>query len=109
MITEEKVNKLHQRAIRRMETAKIAIDEYKQGVDEILQEARAEAMSQKLTVTQMATLLGKSRPTVYRMGAADCQTYADLWRWTKANRPELLKTLEGNYNQWKRKWTEKRS
>lgn len=100
MNTHAEIDRLHETAVRRMEIARQSLVEYKEAVDELLEEAQAEAMSQKLTVTDMAKLLEKSRPTIYRMGAADCKTYADLWRWVKANRPKLLKTLERNYTTW---------
>src|SRR5690625_499485 len=73
-----------------------AVKEYDAKVQEHIRALRAEADSAPITVEGIAELVEKDRRTIWRWGLSEAKTYAEVWRWVKANRPELLNTLESN-------------
>jgi AraC-like DNA-binding protein len=97
MNTPEKVHSAREKVLRRQRILEEAIAEFDKAATERIQELEVLARSRPIKVTDMVRLLGLSRSQLYRIGAADCSTYAQLWHWAKVNRPELLQQLERNY------------
>lgn len=96
--TSEKLTQAIQKVQRRTEMARQAMHEYNELIEDINRESVAKSISIPVNKTIQAELLGISRSHLYKIGLDGCRTYAELWKKVDRRRPDLLPTLEKNFN-----------
>lgn len=92
------IRKARDKVLRREQLLLEAVREFDEITTEQIERAEIAVKSRRLKTSEIATLLDMHRVHVYRIGAADCKTYLELWQWVKKHRPDLLDTLEKNYD-----------
>lgn len=99
MIFTKELEKARDRVLRRQKILINAVEQYDKLTTEILAEADVEIKSMPLKKVEIAELLEMHYSSVFRMGANECATYAQLWRWVRSEKPNLLRRVERNYEQ----------
>lgn len=74
-----------------------ALDELSELVEALQRQTKQIQRNRPLKVKEMMRLLEKSNATQWRWGVTDFDNYYQLWEWTRENKPELLKQLEENF------------
>lgn len=97
MIAEERIKEATRIVRVRRKLLNEAETELMNCIEEVMAESRQKANDRKLKVKEIATLLGKSEPTIWRWGVNKISTYYQLWEWVKEHKPQYLKRLEDNY------------
>lgn len=96
--TLQRVENERMKVLRRAASLQAAVEEYDEAVTEMRKEAEASAKSIRLNKKVQAKLLGISRSHLYRAGLDGCRNYAELYRKVNRLRPDLLETLEMNFD-----------
>jgi len=100
-----KLEELEQKRIQLKTTHRmlqLKYDEFEETMSEVIEELSEKQKSIKLSRTVQAQLLGISRGHYYNL-KFQARNYADLYTEVKRRRPDLLKTLKENFNEYIKK------
>lgn len=100
IVSDKTINRLQlerNKLIRRLRSAEVAREEFDDAYSIFMMEVEAKAKSIPLNKTIQAQLLDVSRNTLYRRYDG-CRNYAELWQVVFDENPDLIKTLERNFD-----------